>query len=621
MQESIFEFDPQTANAALWQKLQQSEKTSALESKEDDFYHAWLTLQCSSLSGVMSALVIIEDGDDHSYKPASVWPNTAIDTQPLSDIIERVIDNKTALVVDLPPQVGGQKPFALALPILNASNVVAVIAVQLNAKDEQHLQQSMRQLQWGSAWLSDYGWRQSHDKRSDKLQMLSASIDVLAKILAEKDYDTAVMSFTAELSKLMQCDVVAFGVVKKQGLRVQHISNHVEFGKKMNLVRAYEAAMDEAVDQKVIIQHPGDSPHITLAHGKLSSSVDPQSCFITFPLFSQTLCIGAVTLQRRNGVAFDMNEIKRGESILAFAAAVLHEKKRNDRHLGIRIKDDIEQQLARLFGRGYIGRKLLCAAFLALVAFLSIAQGQYRLSSNAIIATVMQRVVVAPFDTYIQEAPQRAGDRVSQGDLLVQFDNRDLQLEKLHWKGQLNQLQRQYQEAVAAHDRSNITIIVAQMDQAKAKLALTESQLSRATLSAPFDGMVVSGDLTQRLGGAVTKGDVLFEVSPLKQMRVFLHVKENRIADVQVGQTGTLYLSALPDTPLTLVVDKLTPQTLAENGTTFFKVEALLQGDTDKLQPGMEGIGKIEIDRRKLVSIWTRELLEWIRLRLWAFWG
>ena len=38
-----------------------------------------------------------------------------------------------------------------------------------------------------------------------------------------------------------------------------------------------------------------------------------------------------------------------------------------------------------------------------------------------------------------------------------------------------------------------------------------------------------------------------------------------------------------------------------------------------QLRPAMEGVGKIEIDRRRLVWIWTREAVDWVRLKLWAW--
>jgi hypothetical protein len=34
----------------------------------------------------------------------------------------------------------------------------------------------------------------------------------------------------------------------------------------------------------------------------------------------------------------------------------------------------------------------------------------------------------------------------------------------------------------------------------------------------------------------------------------------------------------------------------------------------------MEGIAKINIDRRKLFWIWTHEIVEWCRLKIWKYW-
>jgi hypothetical protein len=114
---------------------------------------------------------------------------------------------------------------------------------------------------------------------------------------------------------------------------------------------------------------------------------------------------------------------------------------------------------------------------------------------------------------------------------------------------------------------------------------------------------------------------VLFGVSPLNAYRINMQVKESRIADVKKGMTGVLHLSALPDTPFHFSVNMLTPLTSVEEGASYFRVEAYLYDYNEKLRPGMEGVGKIEIDQRRLISIWTRELMEWLRLKLWSWWS
>jgi multidrug efflux pump subunit AcrA (membrane-fusion protein) len=165
-----------------------------------------------------------------------------------------------------------------------------------------------------------------------------------------------------------------------------------------------------------------------------------------------------------------------------------------------------------------------------------------------------------------------------------------------------------------------VQIIDAQIDQATAQLDLVESQLERTKLIAPFGGVVVSGDLSQRLGGLVEQGEVLFEVAPLDSYRVILQVDESRIADVNEGQRGVVVLSSLSDKKFPFMINQITPISTPMEGRNYFRVEAELEDVSGSLRPGMEGVGKISIDRRRLVSIWTRDVREWLRLWVWSWW-
>ena len=68
------------------------------------------------------------------------------------------------------------------------------------------------------------------------------------------------------------------------------------------------------------------------------------------------------------------------------------------------------------------------------------------------------------------------------------------------------------------------------------------------------------------------------------------------------------------------MVNKITPVSLAKEGRNYFRVEAKMENSSDRLRPGMEGVGKIKIDRRKLIWVWTHEAIDWLRLKLWRYW-
>jgi len=167
---------------------------------------------------------------------------------------------------------------------------------------------------------------------------------------------------------------------------------------------------------------------------------------------------------------------------------------------------------------------------------------------------------------------------------------------------------------------ARLRVLQAQLDQARAQLALIDEQLTRTRIVAPFDAIVVKGDLSQSLGAPVERGNVLFEVAPLDAYRVIMKVDERDITRVAVGQGGTLALASMPHSPLSLEVDKITPVSVVEEGRNFFRVEAKVLGGVDKLRPGMEGVGKIHVERRKLGWIWTHKIWHWLRMWVWSWW-
>jgi hypothetical protein len=67
-------------------------------------------------------------------------------------------------------------------------------------------------------------------------------------------------------------------------------------------------------------------------------------------------------------------------------------------------------------------------------------------------------------------------------------------------------------------------------------------------------------------------------------------------------------------------VRRITPVNTAKEGRNFYRVEAQLQQEAQtRLRPGMEGVGKIAIEERKLAWIWTHGFIDWMRLWAWSF--
>jgi RND family efflux transporter MFP subunit len=229
-------------------------------------------------------------------------------------------------------------------------------------------------------------------------------------------------------------------------------------------------------------------------------------------------------------------------------------------------------------------------------------------------------VVISAFDGYLESEHARAGDVVLAGGVLARLDSRDLVLERARRLAERSEIALEHARALALGERAQANILLQQDAQVAGQIGLIDEQLARSTIRAPFDGIVVRGDLSQQVGGALRRGDELFTVAPLDSYRIILRVDETRVADVAAGQGGRLVLTALPNEVLPLTVERLTPVAEARDGTTSFRVEASVDAPSLRLRPGMEGIAKIDVGERHLIAIWTRSLVDWLTLAVWRYW-
>ena len=170
---------------------------------------------------------------------------------------------------------------------------------------------------------------------------------------------------------------------------------------------------------------------------------------------------------------------------------------------------------------------------------------------------------------------------------------------------------------MAKANRVDQQMAAAQANQARAQLDLVLAKLERVQVTAPFDAVVVKGDLSQLIGSPLEQGKVLYELAPLDAWRVILKVDERDIGQVRLGAHGELLLSSLPGKSWPFTVKKLTPISVAEEGHNFFRVEAELGEQAPKLSPNMEGVAKVEAGQSNLLWIWTHPLLDWARLTWW----
>jgi hypothetical protein len=600
---------------ALWKKLGDSSDFVA-------FCQIWLVLQCGLIGNVRGGVVIA--GPDPSGVPIAVQPEGFAPSSSLASAIRLAAEQRRGVAqYDNEAAEAAEGSHAgFAFPIIVEDNVCGVAALEITGVSEPQLRAAMRQLQWGVAGLRENLLRQRRGDATRHARQAQSALDMLSVALEQERFGAACRALVTELAARFDCERVSIGFIKHGHSEVAAISHSAQFGRQMNLVRLVGIAMDEALDQRAVILHPAppNELNVTRAHGELAQICGAVT-ILTTPLFVNDRFIGAFTFERPLDADFDADTIANLDAIAAIAGPVLEEKRRNDRWLIVKIGEALWIQVARLLGPGHAGRKLAAMALLVLAAIGYFWYGLYRVTAEAVIEGRIQRSVVAPFNGFVLEAPVRAGDTVKAGQLLARLDDRDLVLERLKWLTERQRRTLEFEKAMGERNRAEQKISTTQIEQAEAQIRLVDEQLSRTRLAAPFDGLIISGDLTQSIGASLQRGQELFQVAPLDSYRVALDVDESQIADIAVAQSGQLVVSSLPEENFALTVSKITPVSKAHDGRNTFRVEAELAIAALSLRPGMHGVAKIDVEPRRMAWIWMRSFLSWARLTAWHWTG
>ncbi len=585
-------------------------------SSYEEYCQNWLELICIRIENVSQAVLVL-DMDDSGFQPTALWPEKTQPDTGLTSLLEECIEEGTGLVHSL-----GSGVYGAAFPIRYDNQLMGVVALSIRV-DQSELPKVMEQIQWGSSWIELFLRRYYSKEKNLQLYRLTGAVELLGAVLAETGFNSAAMTFVNKLASEFDCERVSFGLSKGVKIQVIALSHSAQFGKKMNLIRRLGGVMDESILQRGIINFPmSESDNKLLVdreHAQFSLSNGNEN-ILTIPLHSGENYFAAVTLERDSEKLFTMHEVDQIQSIVALSGEALRTKYLQDKPWYQHLWSATTQQVQQVIGKGHPGRKLALISLALIMVFFSFASGTYRVAADSILEPSVRRAIVVPFDGYLEAADVKAGEQVSAGQVMCRLDDRDLTLEKLGAMSEKAKLQSQYENAVAQQERSEAKVLQAQLDQNDAQLELILSQLSRTRLLAPFDGLVVSGDLSQRLGSAVKQGEVLYEVAPLDKYRVILWVDEHRMSEIQETLQGSLILNSLPEYTFDFVITQVTPVTEARDGGNYFRVEATLDESILQLRPGMEGVGKIEVGERKLIWIWTYPLRQWIKLKLWEWW-
>ncbi len=140
----------------------------------------------------------------------------------------------------------------------------------------------------------------------------------------------------------------------------------------------------------------------------------------------------------------------------------------------------------------------------------------------------------------------------------------------------------------------NLAIAQAGVDQAQAALDLASATLENATITAPFDGTVVSTG--PKVGEYVNPGVPVVTLADLAHMQVLANVDEITLSELKVGQPAILFVDALGDQTLTGRIAKIGLWATSGGGVTSVPVTLDVDPSEAKVYPGLSATVQFETE-------------------------
>jgi RND family efflux transporter MFP subunit len=462
--------------------------------------------------------------------------------------------------------------------------------------------------------------------KKNNLSSLSESkalniLQVVATVLGREDFSQAITEVATELATAFECDRVSIGLMKGRFNEVLAVSHSAGIQPTHSLLQLLAAAMDEAVDQSSVVQYPplhGGAHQIILSHAELANRHNVQQ-LLSVPMMREQTIIGAILFERRDLQPFTSEQIDLLDNLGATLGPVLELKRERNYSWFSRLKTDIGliwQKLSAKDGRTL--RFTLVSVILGLLA-LPLIPIKYSLNAPAKLEGISQRVMVAPSDGFLRSTSVRPGDIVKKGQVLAEMADDDLRQERRRWESEVLRHDGTFGDALKRRDRAQMASAQAQAAEARAQLNLAEQQIERTRITAPFNGVILKGDLKQQIGAPFKRGDTLLVLAPANEYRVIISVEDRAIDSIQKGAKGNLLLTAMPDSAVPVTVERILPVANAQDGRNAFEVEAKLSDHSLALRPGMEGVAKIEAGERSVYWMLGHRIFDWLKLTFWSW--
>ncbi len=273
--------------------------------------------------------------------------------------------------------------------------------------------------------------------------------------------------------------------------------------------------------------------------------------------------------------------------------------------------------IVRLWRRGTKKVRRTLGGIAAVAGLGTLLPLPYPVRATCELQPVVRRVIAAPFDGVLLRATARAGEVVTEGQLLAEMDGRELRSQLAEAVANRERAAKESDQALAEGRIAEARMAALEAEGLSHEIELLEYRRKHLEVRSPINGLILRGDLERSEGAPMRVGDPLFEVGPLEHLVAEIAVEATDVPLVNPAAHVTLKFESNANETLHSAILRVAPKSEWIDDRNVFLCEAEIANPAGRLRAGLEGKAKIEGPRRPLAWIWLRDAWLALRYHLW----
>jgi multidrug resistance efflux pump len=450
------------------------------------------------------------------------------------------------------------------------------------------------------------------------VEKFAAVLDLLAPINEATRFLSAALALCNGVATRFRCDRASLGWLEGGYIRLRAMSRTEQFDRQMSAAQSLEKAMEECLDQDEEIVWPAVEGANSVTRDHETFSQEQKSGHVcSIPLRLDGKALAVLTCERQEA-PFNTVELQQLRLICDQAVRRLSDLKSHDCWFGARWAQATREYFADWLGPEHTWSKVSAIGIVLILAALFLVRVNYRVEGNFILRSDEAEYLTAPFDGYIEQVFVRGGDHVEKGGKLLALNRSELALEESAALADLTRYQRESEKSRAAKSLAEMRIADALAQQAQARLDLVRFHLENAIVKSGVDGVVVEGDLRERIAAPVKQGDALFKVARLDTLYAEAEVPERDVREILQSAKGEIAFVTQPKLKYPVSIQTIEPAAVTKKDGNVFLVRMKLDRSPESWwRPGMTGLCKLSVEKRSLFWILTHRTVDFLRIKLW----